>query len=176
MEELRGTKTERNLHTALAGESMARNKYDWFASQAKKDGYEEIAEIFATTASNEKEHAKLWFKYLNGGKIDDTYSNLLSAAAGEREEYSNMYKQMALEAYEEGFSEIAKKFEGVALVEEEHEKRYLRLAKQVADKTVFKKDEPVEWVCRNCGFHINSQSAPEVCPVCAHPQAYFEVE
>lgn len=176
MEELRNTKTEKNLQYALSGESMARNKYDWFASQAKKDGYEEIAEIFATTALNEKEHAKMWFKFLNGGKIDDTYSNLLTAAAGEREEYANMYKQMALEAYEEGFSDIAKKFEGVANIEEEHEKRYLKLAKTLSDKSVFTKSEPVTWVCRNCGHTETGENAPEVCPVCNHPQAYFEVK
>ena len=172
--ELKGTKTEKNLEEALAGESMARNKYDWFASQAKKDGYEKIAEIFASTANNEKEHAKLWFKHLQGGKIKDTYTNLLMAAAGENGEYTEMYKRMAEEAREEGFEEIAKQFDGVAQIEYEHEQRYLKYAEMLKNGTMFKEDEEIVWVCRNCGHHHKGTTAPEICPVCDHPQAHFE--
>ena len=172
--ELKGTKTEQNLEEALAGESMARNKYDWFASQAKKDGYEKVAEIFANTALNEKEHAKLWFKHLQGGKIKDTYTNLLMAAAGEKGEYTEMYKRMAEEAREEGFEEIAKQFEGVAKIEFEHEKRYLRYAEMVKSGEIFADENQVEWTCRNCGHHHIGKTAPETCPVCDHPKAYFE--
>lgn len=174
--ELKGTKTEKNLYEALAGESMARNKYDWFASRAKKDGFEEIAEVFALTAGNEKEHAKLWYKALNGGKVDDTYSNLLLAAAGEHQEHSEMYKRMAEEAREEGFLELAAKFEGVGKIEAEHEKRYLAMAEKIKNNVVFKADKPVVWNCRNCGHQLTATDAPQVCPVCDHPQAYFEVK
>lgn len=174
--ELKGSKTEKNLMEALAGESQARNKYDWFASQAKKDGFEEIAEVFAQTANNEKEHAKLWYKELRGGKIDDTLTNLLLAAAGENCEWTDMYKRMAEEAREEGFLELAAKFEGVAKIEAEHEKRYLMLAEKVKAGTVFKADKPVVWTCRNCGHVLTGTSAPEICPVCAHPKAYFEIK
>lgn len=171
-----GSKTEKNLHEALAGESMARNKYDWFASQAKKDGFEEIAEIFSATALNEKEHAKLWFKLLEGGSIKDTYSNLLTAAAGERGEYTEMYKRMADEARKEGFTDIADKFDGVAKIEKEHEQRYLAFAKRIKDKEVFANKTSVKWVCRNCGHHHIGKDAPETCPVCDHPQAFFEIK
>ena len=174
--ELKGSKTERNLLEALAGESQARNKYDWFASQAKKDGFEEIAEVFSLTANNEKEHAKLWYKALRGGKIDDTYTNLLLAAAGENCEWTDMYKRMAEEAREEGFLELAAKFEGVAKIEAEHEKRYLMLAEKIKNQKVFKSDSPVVCHCRNCGHVLTGTEAPEICPVCAHPKAYFEVK
>ncbi|MBR2433680.1 MAG: rubrerythrin family protein [Clostridia bacterium] len=174
--ELKGSKTEKNLMEALAGESQARNKYDWFASQAKKDGFEEIAEVFAQTANNEKEHAKLWYKELRGGKIDDTLTNLLLAAAGENWEWADMYKRMAEEAREEGFLELAAKFEGVAKIEAEHEKRYLMLAEKVKAGTVFKSETPVVWTCRNCGHVLTATAAPEICPVCAHPKAYFEIK
>lgn len=172
--ELKNTKTEKNLHEAFLGESGARNKYDYFASQAKKDGFEKIAEIFAETASNEKEHAKMWYKFLIGGKIKDTYSNLLTAAAGEKEEYTNMYKRMAEEARAEGFEEIAIKFDRVASVEAEHEKRYLALAEAVKNGTMFEAEEVVTWKCRNCGHIHTGKIAPSPCPVCDHPQAYFE--
>lgn len=174
--EFKGSKTEKNLHEALAGESMARNKYDWFASRAKKDGFEEIAEVFSLTANNEKEHAKLWYKALNGGKVDDTYTNLLIAAAGEHEEHAHMYKRMAEEAREEGFIELALQFEGVGKIESEHEARYLAFAEKIKNGNVFKASEPVVWSCRNCGHQVTSQEAPMVCPVCAHPQAYFEIK
>ena len=174
--ELKGSKTEKNLYEALAGESQARNKYDWFASKAKKDGFEEIAEVFSLTANNEKEHAKLWFKALNGGKIADTYENLLAAAAGERGEWTDMYKRMAEEAHEEGFMELAYKFDAIAKIEKEHEERYLRLAEKVKNNTVFSANEPQTWVCRNCGHNHVGKDAPKVCPVCDHPQAYFEIK
>ena len=174
--ELKGSKTEKNLYEALAGESQARNKYDWFASKAKKDGYEEIAEVFSLTANNEKEHAKLWFKALNGGSIAGTYENLLAAAAGERGEWTDMYKRMAEEAREEGFMELAYKFDAIAKIEKEHEERYLRLAEKVKNQTVFSAKEPVTWVCRNCGHNHVGKDAPKVCPVCDHPQAYFEIK
>ena len=174
--ELKGSKTEKNLYEALAGESQARNKYDWFASKAKKDGFEEIAEVFSLTANNEKEHAKLWFKALNGGKIADTYENLLAAAAGERGEWTDMYKRMAEEAREEGFMELAYKFDAIAQIEKEHEERYLRLAEKVKNNTVFSANEPQTWVCRNCGHNHVGKDAPKVCPVCDHPQAYFEIK
>jgi len=173
--ELKGTKTEKNLQKAFAGESQARNKYTYFASQAKKDGYEEIAEIFEETANNEKEHAKLWFKAMNGGKVGFTLENLLAAAAGENEEWTKMYKKMAKEAREEGFETIARQFEGVAEIEKMHEERYRKLAEAVKNATVFKKTEKVMWICRNCGHVHVGTAAPKVCPVCAHPQSYFEV-
>ena len=171
--ELKGSKTEANLWKAFAGESQARNKYTYFASKAKKEGYNQIAAIFEETANNEKEHAKLWFKHLNG--IGTTEENLLAAAAGENEEWTDMYRQMAIEAREEGFEAIAKQFEGVARIEEQHEKRYLRLAKNIKENKVFARDGEVAWICLNCG-HIHFGSfAPEACPVCAHPKAYFEL-
>ena len=172
---LKGTKTEKNLMEAFAGESQARNKYSYFASKAKKEGYEQIAAIFAETADNEKEHAKLWFKYLNGGSVPSTYENLLAAAAGENEEWTEMYKRMGDEAEEEGFTELAYKFRAVAAIEKTHEERYRALAKNVEDKKVFVKDGEVYWQCRNCGHIYKGKKAPEVCPVCDHPQSYFEV-
>lgn len=174
--EFKGSKTETNLLEALAGESMARNKYDWFASRAKKDGFEEIAEVFSLTANNEKEHAKLWYKALNGGKVDDTYTNLLLAAAGEHQEHTEMYKRMAEEAKQEGFDELAEKFAGVAKIESEHEARYLALAEKIKNQTVFKTEKPVVWNCRNCGHQLTATDAPQICPVCDHPQAYFEIK
>jgi len=173
MKDLKGTKTEKNLLEAFAGESMARNKYTYFASVAKKEGYEQIAAIFLETAENEKEHAKLWFKALNG--IGNTMENLIQAAAGENEEWTKMYARMAQEAREEGFNELAALFEGVAKVEKEHEERYLKLLENIKQNEVFSKKETTVWKCRNCGHIHVSNKAPEVCPVCAHPQAYFEV-
>jgi rubrerythrin len=173
---LKGTKTEKNLWEAFAGESQARNKYDYYVSKAKKDGYEEIASIFEETANNEKEHAKIWFKLLNDGAIRDTYSNLIDAAAGEKGEYTEMYTRMAKDAKEEGFADLAKIFEGVAKIEHEHEKRYLAFAKDLKDGKIFKSETIVTWKCGNCGhLHIGT-SAPVDCPVCDHPQAYFSIE
>ena len=171
--ELKGSKTEANLLKAFAGESQARNKYTYFASKAKKEGYNQIAAIFEETAKNEIEHAKLWFKHLGG--IGDTYENLLAAAAGENGEWTEMYKEMAKVAREEGFEAIARQFEGVALIEKRHEERYLRLAKNVKEKQVFVKEDEKVWICTNCGHIHVGKEAPVVCPVCAHPQAYFEI-
>ncbi len=171
--ELKGSKTEENLKTAFAGESQARNKYDYFASQARKDGYVQIAKIFEETAKNEKEHAKMWFKLLGG--INSTESNLKDAAAGENFEWTDMYKGFAETAREEGFTDIAAKFEGVAKIEKEHEERYLKLLDNVTKERVFSKDGDVIWQCSNCGHICVGKKAPEVCPVCAHPQSYFEV-
>lgn len=172
--ELKGTKTEANLLTAFAGESQARNKYTYFASAAKKEGYEEISEIFRLTADNEKEHAKIWFKLLNG--IGNTETNLQHAAAGENSEWTEMYPAMAKDAHEEGFESIAKLFEGVAAIEKHHEERFKAFEKLVADGKVFQKDAPQTWICRNCGYIVTGvDKAPAVCPICAHPQAYFEV-
>ena len=176
MKDLTGTKTLQNLETAFAGESMARNKYDYWSSKAKKDGYQQIADIFALTAANEKEHAKMWFKYLQGGAIKDTSENLLQAAQGENYEWTEMYKQFAEEADAEGFPEIAAKFRGVAEIEKEHEERYQKLLNNIKDESVFKKEEEVVWQCRNCGYTVVAKEAPELCPVCAHPKAYFEVK
>ena len=173
--ELKGSKTEQNLMEAFAGESQARNKYTYFASKAKKDGYVEISKIFEETAGNEKEHAKLWFKYLNGGAIGETYDNLVAAAEGEHGEWTDMYKRMAEEADEEGFKEIAAKFRGVAKIEKLHEERYRKLAELVKNDAVFNKETETVWRCSNCGCVVISKSAPKLCPVCAHPQAYFEV-
>ena len=173
--ELKGSKTEKNLLEAFAGESMACNKYTFFASKAKKDGYVEISKIFEETANNEKEHAKLWFKELNGGKIDDTYQNLIAAAEGEHYEWTDMYKRMADEAEAEGFNEIAARFRGVANIEKEHDERYSKLASLVKEGKVFNKDKETVWRCSNCGCVVISKNAPEICPVCNHPQAYFEV-
>jgi rubrerythrin len=171
--ELKGSKTEKNLQAAFAGESQARNKYTYFASKAKKEGYEQISAIFTETAANEKEHAELWFKYLGG--IGTTAENLKAAAAGENEEWTDMYVRFANEAKEEGFDDIAARFAGVGAIEKEHEKRYLALLKDLEDGKVFKKDGVVIWKCRNWGhIHVGTE-APQVCPVCAHAQAYFEV-
>ncbi len=175
MKELKGTKTEANLKEAFAGESMARNKYTYYASRAKKDGYEQIAAIFLETADNEKEHAKLWFKLFNDG-IQDTPANLAAAAAGEHEEWVEMYARMAVEAREEGFDSIARTMESVARVEKEHEERYLALLKNIQDGKVFSRDECVQWHCRNCGHIQKSKNAPELCPVCVHPKSYFELK
>ena len=172
--ELKGSKTEQNLWAAFAGESQARNKYDYFASRAKKDGYEQIAAIFQETALNEKEHAKMWFKEVAG--IGDTPANLAAAAAGEHEEWTEMYKRFAAEAKAEGFDEIARKFAAVAEVERHHEERYLKLAKNIASGEVWVRVGQNKWQCRNCGAIIESESAPEKCPVCDHPKAYFQLE
>ena len=168
-----GTQTEKNLEAAFAGESQARNKYTYFASVAKKEGFEQISEIFLKTADNEKEHAKLWFKELEG--IGSTAENLAAAAAGENYEWTEMYAEFAKTAREEGFNEIADLFEGVAKIEKEHEERYLALLKNIEDGIVFKKDKVAIWKCRNCGHIHVGEEAPEVCPVCNHPKAYFEV-
>ena len=168
-----GTKTEKNLREAFAGESQARNKYTYFASVAKKAGYEQIAALFLQTAENEKEHAKLWFKAL--GELGDTSENLLHAAEGENAEWTDMYERMAREAEEEGFTELAAQFRGVAAIEKMHEERYRALLKNVETMEVFKKSGVTVWECRNCGHVVVGISAPEVCPVCNHPQAYFEV-
>ena len=175
MKELKGSKTEKNLMEAFAGESQARNKYTFYASKAKKEGYEQIAAIFTETADNEKEHAKMWFKELHGGEVPSTMENLIDAAAGERGEWTEMYKRMAEEAREEGFISIAMKFEGVAAIEKRHEERYNKLLEIVKKKTVFKKTSKKIWVCRNCGHVHVGNEAPKVCPVCNHPQAYFEI-
>lgn len=175
MKELKGTKTEKNLLDAFAGESMARNKYTYFASKAKKEGYEQIAALFMETADNEKEHAKLWFKYLEGGAVKDTMANLKAAAAGENYEWTDMYDRMAKEADEEGFTEIAARMRGVAAVERHHEERYLKLLKNIEDGIVFSREGDTIWKCRNCGHIVVGKKAPELCPVCAHPQSYFEI-
>ena len=172
--ELKGSKTEANLWKAFAGESQARNKYDYYASKAKKEGYEQIAAIFQETALNEKEHAKLWFKALDG--IGSTPENLAAAAAGENEEWTQMYAEMAKTAEEEGFLKLAAQFEGVAKIEKTHEERYLKLLENLKNGEVFRKGEKVLWFCRNCGHVELAENAPAVCPVCAHPQAYFQVK
>ena len=174
MKKFKGSKTEKNLWFAFAGESQARNKYDYFASKAKKDGYEQIAAIFQETALNEKEHAKMWFKLFEG--IKSTPENLLTAAAGEHEEWTEMYKRMAEEAEAEGFSDIAYKFRKVAEVEAEHEARYRKLAENIATGEVWVRVGKNKWQCRNCGAIIESESAPAKCPVCDHPRAYFQLE
>lgn len=174
--ELKGSKTEKNLWEAFAGESQARNKYTYYASKAKKDGYEQIAAIFEETAQNEKEHAKIWFKLLNGGEIPSTVDNLQAAAGGENFEWTDMYARMAKEAKEEGFNEIAVLFEEVGKIEKEHEERYLKLLANVKDGLVFSKDGDKIWKCRNCGHIVIGKQAPEICPVCAHPKAYFEIK
>ncbi len=172
--ELKGSKTEQNLRTAFAGESQARNKYTYFASKAKKEGYVQIANIFTETADNEKEHAKIWFKLLGG--IGTTAENLLAAAEGENYEWTDMYLTFAKEAREEGFEDIAKLFEGVGAIEKEHEERYRKLLANVEGGLVFSKDGDMIWQCANCGHIVVGKKAPEVCPVCAHPQAYFQVK
>jgi len=169
-----GTKTEKNLWEAFAGESMARNKYTYFASKARKEGFIQIAEIFEETAGNEKEHAELWFKLLDG--IGDTAANLQAAANGENEEWTDMYARMAEDARAEGFEEIAKQFEGVAAVEKEHEERYLAFLKNLDEGKVFVKDGIVVWKCGNCGHIHIAEAAPEICPVCFHPQGYFRIK
>ena len=172
--ELKGSKTEKNLMAAFSGESEARNKYTYFASVAKKEGYEQIANIFLETAENEKEHAKLHFKYLNG--IGDTKANLASAAAGENYEWTDMYATFAKEAEEEGFADIAATFKGIGAIEKEHEERYRKLLANLAEGEVFKKGSMVIWKCRNCGHIHVGLEAPAVCPVCKHPQSYFEIK
>lgn len=174
--ELKGSKTEQNLMTAFAGESQARNKYTYFASKARQDGFEQIAAIFEETANNEKEHAKLWFKELNGGDIPSTEENLAAAAEGENYEWTDMYDNFAKTAEEEGFVEIAAKFRAVAAIEKEHEERYRKLLKNVKDGLVFSRDGDKVWVCRNCGHIVIGKEAPKICPVCAHPQAFFEIK
>ena len=174
--ELKGSKTEQNLMAAFAGESQARNKYTYYASKAKKDGYEQIAALFLETAENEKEHAKMWFKELHGGKIPSTLENLNDAAEGENYEWTDMYDEFAKTAKEEGFDRIAFLFESVAAIEKEHEARYRKLIENIEGGLVFSKDGDTIWKCRNCGHIVIGKSAPEVCPVCAHPQSYFEVK
>ena len=173
--ELKGSKTEKNLQTAFAGESQARNKYTYYASRAKKEGYEHIAAIFLETADNEKEHAELWFKYLHGGKVPTTVENLKDAAEGENFEWTDMYKKFAEEARAEGFLEIAAKFELVGKIEAEHEKRYLKLLENVKGGKVFIAPDVVVWKCRNCGHIHIGKEAPQVCPTCNHAQSYFEL-
>lgn len=174
MKDLKGTKTLENLMTAFAGESQARNKYTYYASKARKEGYEQIAELFEETAGNEKEHAKLWFKLAHG--IGTTEENLLDAAAGENYEWTDMYYEMAKTAREEGFPEIADQMEGVAAVEKTHEERYRQLAQNIKEGKVFAKEVEVLWQCRNCGHQVMAKEAPQVCPVCFHPQAFFQVK
>ncbi|MGI5935398.1 MAG: rubrerythrin [Oscillospiraceae bacterium] len=175
MPELKGSKTYENLAAAYSGESQASIKYQFFASQAKKDGYEQIAEIFSVTSGNEKEHAKIWYKLLNGGSVGDTMTNLRIAAEGENYEWTTMYKEFAEVAEQEGFHDIAEKFRGVGAVEKEHEERYLALLDNIEKGRVFKREGQQVWICRNCGhIHIGSE-APAVCPVCDHPRAYFEL-
>ena len=174
--ELKGSKTEQNLMAAFAGESQARNKYTYFASKAKKEGYEQIAALFTETAENEKEHAKMWFKLLNGGEIDTTANNLKAAAEGENYEWTDMYAGFAETAREEGFTKIAYLFEAVAKIEKEHEERYRKLLDNVENGLVFSKDGEKIWKCRNCGHICIGKEAPNVCPVCDHPQSYFEIK
>ena len=176
MKELKGTKTEKNLQEAFAGESQARNKYTYYASKAKKDGYVQIAKIFEETAANEKEHAKIWFKLLHDGAVPSTVENLKDAASGENFEWTDMYDRMAKEAKEEGFDHIAALFEMVGAIEKEHEARYLKLLENVEGGLVFSRDGDMMWQCSNCGHIVIGKEAPEVCPVCAHPKAYFEIK
>ena len=173
--ELKGSRTEANLAAAFAGESQARNKYTYYASKAKKEGYEQIAALFLETAENEKEHAKIWFKLLHDGAIPDTIANLKDAAAGENYEWTDMYATFAKEAHEEGVDDIAFLFEQVGAIEKEHEGRYLKLLANVENGVVFSREGDAIWKCRNCGHIVVGKQAPEVCPVCAHPQAYFQV-
>ncbi len=174
--ELKGSRTEANLMAAFAGESQARNKYTYYASKAKKDGYVQIGKIFEETADNEKEHAKIWFKLLHGGEMPDTLDNLKDAAAGENYEWTDMYAKFAKEAKEEGFDRIAYLFEAVGKIEKEHEERYRKLIANVEGGLVFSKDGDVIWQCSNCGHIVVGKKAPEVCPVCAHPKSYFQVK
>ena len=175
MKDLKGTKTEANLMAAFAGESQARNKYTYYASKAKKDGYEQIAELFTETANNEKEHAKIWFKLLHDGNVPDTIANLKDAAEGENYEWTDMYKSFAEDAKAEGFDHIAFLFEQVALIEKEHEERDRKLLANIEEGIVFSRDGDMVWICRNCGHIHVGKNAPEVCPVCAHPKSYFEL-
>ncbi|MDR0475586.1 MAG: rubrerythrin family protein [Treponema sp.] len=175
MANLKGTKTEKNLMEAFAGESQARNKYTYFASKARKDGFEQIAAFFEESAGNEREHAKIWFKLLCGGEIPPTTENLKAAAAGEHEEWTTMYKRMAEEARGEGFNDIALLFESVGSIEKGHEERYLKLCENIEGNAVFAKKQKSVWICRNCGHIADSENAPQKCPVCAHPQGYFEL-
>ena len=174
--ELKGSKTEQNLMAAFAGESQARNKYTYFASKAKKEGYEQIAAIFEETANNEKEHAKMWFKELHGGEVPSTLENLLAAAEGENYEWTDMYAEFAKTAEDEGFTRIAYLFNEVAKIEKEHEERYRKLRENIENGVVFEKKEQTMWICRNCGHVHYGEKAPKVCPVCAHPQSYFEIK
>ena len=174
--ELKGSQTEKNLMAAFAGESQARNRYTYFAGQAKKDGFVQIAAIFEETANQEKEHAKREFKFLQGGSIGSTIDNLKAAAAGEHYETTEMYPGFAEVAEKEGFGEIAEVFRRIAIAEKRHEERYLALAKNIEDSKVFKREKPIRWVCRNCGYVHEGTEAPEKCPACAHPQSYFELE
>lgn len=176
MQDLKGTKTERNLMDAFAGESQARNKYSYYASKARRDGYEQIAALFEETANNEKEHAKLWFKYLHGGEVPNTMANLKDAAEGENYEWTDMYDRMAREAEEEGFTEIAKKFRAVGAIERHHEERYRKLLANIEDGIVFSRDEDAMWICRNCGHIVIGRKAPELCPVCKHSRSFFEIK
>lgn len=176
MKDLKGTKTEANLMAAFAGESQARNKYTYYASKAKKDGFVQIAALFEETAANEKEHAKIWFKLLHGGAIADTATNLLDAAQGENYEWTDMYANFAKEAKEEGFDDIAYLFEGVAKIEKEHEERYRKLLANIEGDLVFSRDGEAIWQCSNCGHIVIGKKAPDVCPVCNHPQAYFQIK
>ena len=174
--ELKGSKTEQNLMTAFAGESQAHTKYKYYASRAKKDGYEQIAAIFEETANNEKEHAKIWFKQLHGGSIPETLVNLEDAATGENYEWTDMYKEFAKTAKEEGFDHLAYLFEAVGKIEKEHEERYLTLLQNIKDEKVFKKDKEKMWICRNCGHVYFGDEALDICPVCEHPQSFMEVK
>ena len=174
MENLKGTKTEKNLMEAFAGESQARNKYTYYASKARKDGFEQIAAIFEETANNEKEHAKLWFKELHGGEVPSTLENLNDAASGENYEWTDMYERMAKEAIEEGFARIANLFEGVAKIEKEHEERYKKLIENINNDLVFSSEGDTIWICRNCGHIVIGKKAPEICPVCSHAKSFFE--
>ena len=173
---LAGTKTEKNLQEAFAGESMARNKYTYFSSKARKEGYEQIAALFEATAANEKEHAKMWFKYLEGGAVKSTTENLKAAAEGENFEWTDMYDRMAKEAEEEGFTEIAARMRAVGAVEKHHEERYRKLLQNIEEGIVFSREGDSIWICRNCGHVVVGKQAPELCPVCEHPQSYFELE
>ncbi len=176
MKELKGSKTEKNLQEAFAGESMARNKYTYYASQARKDGFVQIANIFEETANNEKEHAKLWFKLLHGGEVPGTAENLLDAAQGENYEWTDMYARFAAEAREEGFTQIAALFDMVGKIEKEHEERYRKLLANVEGQLVFSREGDMIWECSNCGHIIIGKKAPGMCPVCKHPQAFFQIK
>ena len=176
MKELKGSKTEKNLEEAFAGESMARNKYTYYASQARKDGFVQIANIFEETANNEKEHAKLWFKLLHGGEVPGTAENLLDAAQGENYEWTDMYARFAADAREEGFTQIAALFDMVGKIEKEHEERYRKLLANVEGQLVFSRDGDMIWECSNCGHIVIGKKAPAMCPVCKHPQAFFQIK
>ncbi len=174
--EFKGSRTEANLMAAFAGESQARNKYTFYAAKAKKDGYEQIADIFTETANNEKEHAEIWFKFIHGGSIPETTENLVDAAAGEKFEWTEMYKEFEQVATEEGFTQIAALFKLVGGIEKEHEERFNTLRKNLENGIVFERTEEVVWICRNCGYIHTGKAAPKVCPVCTHPQSYFEIK